>query len=108
LEFVRSNPDICSFFENSVCPDEIFFHTVLAESPFARTAHRELTYADWSAKGMSPEFISEAHLPYLLSKPNHASTDDQPGSRILFARKFTDQSTELIKALARGRPEAAE
>ena len=95
LNFVQGNPHVLNFFKNTVCPDESVFQTVLGNSPFKPNIVRNLTYADWSAGGRSPAYISEKHLAFFESLAFH--TDGVYGNgEMLFARKFTDDSRKLV------------
>lgn len=75
--FARANPAFTRFFHHVRIPDEIFFHTIVMNSPFrARIAADDLRYIDWSADTDSPKVLTSADVPALLR------------SNALFARKF--------------------
>ena len=75
--FVRDNRDVVRFFHHVRIPDEIFFHTIVMNSPFRdRVAHDDLRYVDWAEGGDSPRILTCADLPRLMA------------SGALFARKF--------------------
>ena len=79
--FVTKRPDFVSFFHRVLCPDEIFFQTVLLNSPLARTVVSEsLRFIDWSrARARSPRILGTDDFPTLAS------------SESLFARKFDEE-----------------
>lgn len=107
LQFLAANPRYYSFFKSAHSPDEIFFHSIVKQSPFAsrithdfeRAADREeylrsnehgCHYIDWNAKG-------EPSLPKVLDL---ADLDRLLGCEALFARKFdSERSAALIAAL---------
>lgn len=95
LEFVRSNERVPRFFRHTCCPDEMFFHTILGNSPFHDRIRRNLTYLDWSV-GERPIFLNSTHVQQiaLLDRP---WLDDGWGSgEALFARKFSDDNLTLL------------
>ena len=77
--FVKSNRKFTRFFRYVFAPDEIFFHTILLNSPLRDTiVNRCLTYIDWSranAKG-NPLTLTEADFGALCPSAH------------FFARKF--------------------
>jgi len=92
LGFVARERQIVRFFRNTHCPDESFFQTILGNSDFRARTRRELTYTDWSAGGRSPALISAEHVDRLRASGEH-----------LFARKFTDDSGDVVARLERER-----
>jgi hypothetical protein len=96
LERVASEVRLARFFRNACTPDEMFFHTILGNSPFRVFARRGLTYADWSAGPRHPAAITERHLA-LFEDPEWVWGDDIWGSgEALFARKFSVGSLALL------------
>jgi hypothetical protein len=107
LRFLASDPDYLTFFRYTLCPDEIFFHSIVKHSPFAsQISHDfEMTsdrqrfslsnehgchYIDWNAK-------REDKLPKILDL---ADLDVLLASQALFARKFQGpRSTPLLSRL---------
>jgi hypothetical protein len=75
--FARENERVVKFFEHVHVPDEIFFNTIVMNSPFRdRVAGDELRYTDWRAGGDNPAILTSRDLEALVQ------------SRSLFARKF--------------------
>jgi hypothetical protein len=98
LTFTKKETNIVNFFKNTICPDESFFHTILGNSDYKRNLIRNLTFTDWSAGGSSPENMTDKHFD--LFKASHIVPKDAYGNgEILFARKFTDDSVELISKI---------
>jgi hypothetical protein len=98
LTFSEKETNIVNFFKNTICPDESFFHTILGNSVYKTNIIRNLTFTDWSAGGSSPENMTDKHLD--LFKASHFVPKDAYGNgEILFARKFTDDSVELISKI---------
>jgi hypothetical protein len=97
--FADRETKVARFYRNTHCPDESFFQTVLGNSSFRTKVARNITYTDWSAGGRSPANLSEKHIPILQA---HPSADDVYGAgQLLFARKFTDDSGDLVAVLDR-------
>ncbi len=86
LKEVQANKKYRSFFRYGFCADESFFQTIIGNSSFRKTVKPNCTFADWTANP-GPAFISKAHWQEL-------KTSDK-----FFARKFTDDSTELIEMI---------
>lgn len=85
LEYVKANPWITRFFKLSWGADEIFFHTILYNSPYRQAIQSDnLTYTDWSRGGASPKLLAADDIKALLQ------TDK------LFARKFDQQKEGFI------------
>ena len=103
LEFVDRNPAIVRFFHNTFCPDESFFQTILNNSELRARIARNLTFADWSAGGANPVFLSEKHLELFKTGPFMASDAVYGSGEYLFARKFPDDAAELVEKLKRQR-----
>jgi len=93
LRFIHEKPQVVHFFKNTVCPDEAFFQTILGNSDHKLRIVGNLTYTDWSAGGQSPANISEKHLVFFKSTSHFGERE------MLFARKFTDDSENLVSML---------
>jgi Core-2/I-Branching enzyme len=75
--FRRSRPEFVRFFKHVAHPDEIFYHTVILNSPLKHlVVNNHLRFIDWSQYRAHPEILTMAHVQDLL------------GSDQLFARKF--------------------
>jgi hypothetical protein len=75
--FAQAHPSFVKFFRFAKSADEIFFQTVLLNSPFKdRIVNDDLRYVDWSSNDCSPQILRGADLPKLAASPK------------LFARKF--------------------
>lgn len=99
LAFLHKEPQVVKFFRHTVCPDEMFFQTILGNSSYKTRMQRNLTYTDWSAGGASPAFLSEEHLA-LFSPGTPIVMDHGYGAgEILFARKFSDRGAALVEEL---------
>ena len=120
LEFVKGNPSYCKYFENSFAPDEMFFHTILGNSRFARQMRRHLTFEDWSnqeelKKGSGirhwlsmrlsdklghPSLMTERHVSFFESSGKVMSDVSVYGpGEMLFARKFSDGNLQLVQRI---------
>lgn len=96
LSFVRANPRLVRFYEHSLIPDEMFFHTILGNSPLREKAARNFTYADWS-RGLSrnPTLLTQEHLA-LFADPAFRLDDVEGSGPCFFARKFTSRDGDLL------------
>ncbi len=99
--FCAANPRIVSFFRNTQIPDEMFFHTIIGNSPYRAKVRRNLTYADWTAGQWSPALLSQEHVQRLASTTGFGPDDVYGDGEILFARKFSDKSQDVVDSLAR-------
>lgn len=99
LTFVKKEIQIVNFFKNTICPDESFFHTILGNSHFRSKIARNFTYADWSSGGSGPAHITEKHLAIFQDRSSFGSTKLFGSGEMLFARKFSDESGDLVASL---------
>lgn len=84
-EYVRQNPDYVRFFQRSFIPDELFFQTLLMNSPLAdRVIDDDLRFIEWPLGAPSPAVLTTADLPRLRE------------SEALFARKFDVSIDRLV------------
>jgi hypothetical protein len=96
LDFVAANPRLIRFYRHALIPDEMFFQTVLGNSPFRDKTRRHLTYADWS-EGLkrNPLPLTDAHIDRFTS-PDFAADDVEGKGPCFFARKFSDNDGEFL------------
>lgn len=87
--YVAGHPQLTRYFRTTFCPDEMFFQTILGNSPLnGKLVSKLLHYTDWSKGGASPAMLRSSDLPTLQA------------SDALFARKFDDHETlDMIDAL---------
>jgi len=79
LDFVRIHPAYVRFFKKSWGADELFFQTILYNSPAKKDmVNNNLLYVDWSKGGPNPKMLTMADAGALMS------------SGKLWARKFDD------------------
>jgi hydrogenase maturation factor HypF (carbamoyltransferase family) len=77
VDFVDSNPDVRDFFTKSFAPDEMFFQTVLMNSPYqSMIVNDHRRYIDWTEGNRHPKTLTCDDLKALVSSDK------------LFARKF--------------------
>jgi hypothetical protein len=82
--FVAERPDVVRFFRHVDIPDEIFFHTILMNSPRRDTiVDDNLRYIDWT-QGRRPAILETRDLDALRASPK------------LFARKFDVHRDENV------------
>ncbi len=88
VDFTEEHKSFRRFFWFSNCPDEMFFQTIIMNSPFAdRVLNDDLRFTEWPEGAWSPRLLTQSDIPTLL------------GSPALFARKFED--VEVTKEIAR-------
>lgn len=85
LKFLKHNPLYGEFFEHSFISDEIFFNTLIMNSPFSeKTVNNNLKYIDWHTGPAVPRVFSSEDWSAL-------SQSDR-----LWARKFLDDGSSDI------------
>jgi hypothetical protein len=100
--FVDQEPKLIRFFQNTFCPDEMFFQIILGNSSFMSRIRRNVTYVDWFSEDRHPAWISEEHLDDLFRSDLSFKPSDWYGAgKLLFARKFSDAHTHLVNSVDR-------
>lgn len=85
LDYINAHPRIVRFFKLSWAPDELFFQTILYNSPHRdKMVNDNLRYIDWSEGKASPKTFTMGDLPQLIA------------SGKLYARKFNMQVDEKV------------
>ena len=95
VDLVDARPELVSFFRRVWIPDEIFFQSVLANSPLRDTlVDDDIHHIEWVAHQPSPQIIRDPAAALASGK--------------WFARKFDDASVldRIDQARSVGRPEA--
>jgi len=99
LDEIDRRPEYVRFCRHTAIPDEHFFHTLLANSPFRDSIEPALFYADFSGP-IQPAIITEGHVRKLWEAPDGYVDDAYGHRKILFVRKLNDTSdavAELIR-----------
>jgi hypothetical protein len=87
FEYLEHNPWYTEEFAESWCGDEMFFHMLLKESPFASRASDLLTmYTDWHTGPDAPRTLDESDFERLRRAKNR----NDGRHHFLFARKIND------------------
>lgn len=96
LAYVAANPGYVEFMQTVSIPDELFFHTILMNSPLRETVVNDnLRYIDWSERLPNPK---------VLTRADHAAI---AASGKMFCRKVDSRSSlELLDLLDAGRRDA--
>ncbi|MDR1091390.1 MAG: beta-1,6-N-acetylglucosaminyltransferase [Prevotella sp.] len=98
LETISKDKRYAGFFHHTLVPDEAFFQTIIGNSPFYENTVSNLTYTDWEVP-VPPATIGERHVEFLKT---HVEFNDEYGRRFpYFARKFNDDSAELLEKIER-------
>jgi len=98
VDFASSNPHVEKYFRNTFTADEMFFHTILGNSPFFDRLRRNLVFVDatWSIHGNQRHRITERHVSFFGSQEKVLIDDEWGSVEALFARKFFDDDLDLI------------
>jgi len=96
LDQIDNNTDYSRFFQTCWAPDESIFQTIIGNSPFFSKCQPNLTYVDWNSVPQ-PALINLKHIELFkkqieFNKPYGIYTP-------FFARKFDDNSTNLIELI---------
>ena len=67
-DFAEKNSKLLRFYEHTSSPQEMFFQTILGNSPFMEKITRCVTYTDWSGRSGSPAWITKDHLKNYKTK----------------------------------------
>ena len=99
LEFVEHNQHVVRYFEDMFAPDEAFFHTILGNSEFGFRIRRNLHYENWPAQGGHPAMIKDQDIALFKRQDKVGLNDVFGDGELLFARKFSDDSIELLQRM---------
>jgi hypothetical protein len=113
VEFAAQNPHVKQYFQNTfAAPDEWFFHTILGNSPFQARCRRSLFYRDYPPNLSHPALLTEKHVQFFESQGRVWIEDEWGSGEVLFARKFSDQTLNVIdridEMIVRGERQGAE
>lgn len=82
IDYLNENEWYYQFFQNTLVPDESFFHTLILNSPYkSRVVNNHLFYLKWG------ESLSDRNSPQDLTFEDHKLIDE---SNLYFARKFDE------------------
>lgn len=96
LEFVKNNPQLTSIFTRSLCPDEIFFHSILKlkddldlyNDPSA--VNNALRYIDWSTGPQYPRVLDESDRDKIIASNSFFSRKMESDANFNFLLAFVD------------------
>lgn len=89
LQEIERRTDLASYFRRSWIPDELFFATVVMNSPLAsETINEHLWYAHWEPDHEHPAVITADHMPALRRAATEPTDSNGPARQKFFARKF--------------------
>jgi hypothetical protein len=89
LRHLQENKNFARFFKRVACADELFFHTIILNSPLKENVvNTSVHYIDWTNCVSSPNILVEKDFEKIIA------------SNKLFCRKLAlPESTELIEQL---------
>jgi hypothetical protein len=96
IEFVQSNEAVPRFFRHTPTPDEMFFQTILGNSPFRSRIRRNVTYIHWPVTQNRPSILNSTHVQQIESSDPPWIDDEWGSGEALFARKFSDDRLDLV------------
>jgi hypothetical protein len=96
VEFAESNPHVGEYFRNTFTPDEMYFHTILGNSPLRPRFRRNLMYVDWTNRGNHPSMLNDEHIRMFQAQEKVWVDDEWGPGEVLFARKFSDDRLDLL------------
>ena len=99
LDFMAREPAFVRFYANTVYPDELMMHTIIGNSPFRQAVRHNLTYTDWRKGGSNPATLEAMHVREFASVPKVMADDGYGQGELLFARKFSGETGELVAQL---------
>jgi hypothetical protein len=99
IDFEKGNQQVVRYFEDTFAPEEMFFHTILGNSPFKSKIRRNLVYEDWSARGSHPVMINEQHIASFATQEKVTLCDAYGSGEVLFARKFSDDNLDMVRKI---------
>lgn len=68
LGYCDEHPEYLNRYRMTSCCDEVFFHTLLMQSPFvAKICRDDLRYVEWQKNASSPEWLTERSFEKILS-----------------------------------------
>lgn len=91
-----SNKDLLKRFKFTFCAEEIYFQTILLNSPFANTiVNNNLRYIDWSSgRGGYPAFLDDSDFDRIISSDKYFARKVKNDSKLklLLTTKFSFSS----------------
>lgn len=88
LHYIQRQVMFVRYFRSVHCSDEIFFHTILMNSPLrAKVQNESATFADWTSGPDYPKILGSDDYPRLIDSP------------CFFARKFDMERDAAILAM---------
>ncbi len=99
LDYINQHLDFINFYKNTFHPCEMIFQTILMGSPFMRNQMRNITFTDWTNGGQHPATLQQQHIEFFKNSDKIIIEDHYGKGEVLFARKFSDESENLIKQL---------
>lgn len=68
LHFITHNSEYVDFYKYTLIPDELFFHTIIGNSPFKENVVNALMYTDWLKGSAHPAALPYSISPFFLNK----------------------------------------
>lgn len=95
VRYTDKNPKVYQFFKNSLCPDEAYLQTIIAQSSFASRCRPNLSFVKWEEGRANPKAINLNDLEALKKRQTFISRYGT--HQVSFARKFSDQDGLLCE-----------
>ncbi len=95
FDFMEKHPKIVNFYRHTAHPLEMFFHTIIGNSPFFDNVTSSVTYTDWSPHAISPTVITDKHVRDLEIHLRQTESQSE-AEEFLFARKCPPDRQDLM------------
>jgi len=96
LDFINANQEFVNFYRYTWAPDEMFFHTIIMNSPFRKSVRPSCTFRERDYFSGPPLVIQKRHIPMLAKRV----VDGEYGRfEPLLARKFNDDSRDVVQLI---------
>ncbi len=96
LDFIDANQEFADFYRYTWAPDEMFFHTIIMNSPFRESIRPSCTFKEWDFQTGHPMTIQKRHVAVLAKDWIDA---DYGRFQPLFARKFDKDSGDVVQLI---------
>ena len=96
LNFINANQEFVNFYRNTRSPDEMFYHTIIMNSPFCKSVRPSCTFTEWESFSAHPMAIQKRHIPMLAKR---VVDGDYGRFEPLLARKFNDDSRDVVQLI---------
>lgn len=91
LQYSESHPEILTYYEKSIIPDESFFQTLFMRGPYQHYRSGNLTFSCWENDSRHPKTLAAEDFGIIMEARNS----------FCLARKMNNESRSLIRLIER-------